>query len=106
MWFSLLLAGWAVQAVLAAWAGWRVVRSHAGGLWAAALGGAVIYAGPIALIFGLAWATASSRPVGFQDAPTLSAAEFGGFAFLATIAAMCGLVGAVLARVVERRHAT
>lgn len=92
----LLVAMVTGQALLAGWAGWRVVRRRAGGRWAAALAGSATQLVTFSLI-GFAVA---------KGAPVPSGSEAGGLALLAVIAAAPGLVGGTLASIADRRHAT
>lgn len=104
-WIRLVAASFAVQAVLAGWAGWRVVRRDAGGAWAAALAGGTTQLAWFVLIFGLAFATGPFRPIGFQEVPVPSWPQLGGLALQAGTAAALGLGGGALASLVQRRHA-
>ncbi len=105
-WLRVLLLSQIVQALLAAWAGWRVVRRHAGTSLAAAIAGGTTQAATFGLIFGLAFATGPFRPAGFQETHLPGGAELAGMAVLALIAAVFGYGGGSVASRVERKHAS
>jgi len=84
------------QALLAGWAGWRVIRRRAGDWWAAAWAGGATQLAPFILI-GVALA---------KGAPAPSGSQVGGFVLLAGIATTLRFAGATLASIQGRRRET
>ena len=92
----LLVAMSTVQALLAGWAGWRVIQRRAGDEWAAAWAGGATQLAPCVLI-GVALVKGAHAP---------SASEIGGFVLLAGIATALGFAGATWASILGRRRET